>query len=299
MITLKQVIAEEKFVITGEISAPVSAGPTELEDKINLLKDSVHAINITDNPGATAHMSSIAGSAIVLSKGIDPILQMTCRDRNRLAIQSDLMGASALGIKNVLTLGGDPIKNGDQPDAKAVFDVNSKKLLSIMKNMNEPGETMSGRVLTTKSDFFPGGAAIVHDPNEKWDPKILNRKADLGTKFIQTQFCYDIDILRIYMKYIVDAGLAERMSFIIGIGPFRSEKSAQWMKDKLFGTIIPDSMINRMAQATDKLEEGISICAELIDQLQETDGVSGAHLMAPRNLSAIAPTIKKSGIDIS
>ena len=299
MITLKQVIAKEKFVITGEISAPVSAGPTELEDKINLLKDSVHAINITDNPGATAHMSSIAGSAIVLSKGIDPILQMTCRDRNRLAIQSDLMGASALGIKNVLTLGGDPIKNGDQPDAKAVFDVNSKKLLSIMKNMNEPGETMSGRVLTTKSDFFPGGAAIVHDPNEKWDPKILNRKADLGTKFIQTQFCYDIDILRIYMKYIVDAGLAERMSFIIGIGPFRSEKSAQWMKDKLFGTIIPDSMINRMAQATDKLEEGISICAELIHQLQETDGVSGAHLMAPRNLSAIAPTIKKSGIDIS
>tara|TARA_B110000116_G_scaffold72445_1_gene62754 strand:- start:42 stop:941 length:900 start_codon:yes stop_codon:yes gene_type:complete len=299
LITLKQVIAEEKFVITGEISAPVSAGPTELEDKINLLKDSVHAINITDNPGATAHMSSLAGSAIVLSKGIDPILQMTCRDRNRLAIQSDLMGASALGIKNVLTLGGDPIKNGDQPDAKAVFDVNSKKLLSIMKNMNEPGETMSGRVLTTKSDFFPGGAAIVHDPNEKWDPKILNRKADLGTKFIQTQFCYDIDILRIYMKYIVDAGLAERMSFIIGIGPFRSEKSAQWMKDKLFGTIIPDSMINRMAQATDKLEEGISICAELIHQLQETDGVSGAHLMAPRNLSAIAPTIKKSGIDIS
>ena len=299
MITLKQVIAEEKFVITGEISAPVSAGPTELEDKINLLKDSVHAINITDNPGATAHMSSIAGSAIVLSKGIDPILQMTCRDRNRLAIQSDLMGASALGIKNVLTLGGDPIKNGDQPDAKAVFDVNSKKLLSIMKSMNEPGETMSGRVLTTKSDFFPGGAAIVHDPNEKWDPKILNRKADLGTKFIQTQFCYDIDILRTYMKYIVDAGLAERMSFIIGIGPFRSEKSAQWMKDKLFGTIIPESMINRMAQATDKLEEGISICAELIDQLQETDGVSGAHLMAPRNLSAIAPTIKKSGIDIS
>ena len=299
MITLKQVIAKEKFVITGEISAPVSAGPTELEDKINLLKDSVHAINITDNPGATAHMSSLAGSAIVLSKGIDPILQMTCRDRNRLAIQSDLMGASALGIKNVLTLGGDPIKNGDQPDAKAVFDVNSKKLLSIMKNMNEPGETMSGRVLTTKSDFFPGGAAIVHDPNEKWDPKILNRKADLGTKFIQTQFCYDIDILRTYMKYIVDAGLAERMSFIIGIGPFRSEKSAQWMKDKLFGTIIPDSMINRMAQATDKLEEGISICAELIDQLQETEGVSGAHLMAPRNLSAIAPTIKKSGIDIS
>ena len=244
-------------------------------------------------------MSSLAGSVIVLSKGIDPILQMTCRDRNRLAIQSDLMGASALGIKNVLTLGGDPIKNGDQPDAKAVFDVNSKKLLSIMKNMNEPGETMSGRVLSTKSNFFPGGAAIVHDPTEEWDPKILNRKADLGTKFIQTQFCYDIDILKTYMKYIVDAGLAEKMSFIIGIGPFRSEKSAQWMKDKLFGTIIPDAMINRMEQATDKLEEGILICAELIDQLQEVDGVSGAHLMAPRNLSAIAPTIKKSGIDIS
>ena len=299
MITFEQAIAEEEFVITGEISAPISAGSSELEDKIDLLKDSVHAINITDNPGATAHMSSLAGCAIVRNKGIDPILQITCRDRNRLAIQSDLMGASALGINNVLTLGGDPIKNGDHPDAKAVFDVNSKTLLSIMKNMNEPGETMSGRVLSTKSNFFPGSAAIVHDPSEEWDPKILNRKADLGTKFIQTQFCYDIDILKTYMKYIVDAGLAEKMSFIIGIGPFRSEKSAQWMKDKLFGTIIPDAMINRMEQATDKLEEGILICAELLDQLQEVDGVSGAHLMAPRNLSAIAPTIKKSGIHIS
>jgi methylenetetrahydrofolate reductase (NADPH) len=297
--TFEQAIAKENFVITAEISSPISCGPKELEDKIDILKGTVHAINITDNPGATAHMSSLVGSAIVIEKGIDPILQITCRDRNRLAIQSDLMGASALGINNVLTLGGDPIKNGDQPDAKAVFDVNSKTLLTIMKNMNETGETMSGRMLSTKGSFFPGSAAIVHDPTKEWDPKILNRKAELGTKFIQTQFCYDIDILKNYMKHIVDAGLTDKLAFIIGIGPFKTGKTAQWMKEKLFGTIIPDAMIRRMDQANDKLEEGIIICAELIDQLQDIDGVSGAHLMAPRNLSGIAASVKRAGITIS
>jgi len=243
-------------------------------------------------------MSSLAGCSIVRNKGIDPIFQVTCRDRNRLAIQSDLMGASALGINNVLTLAGDPVKNGDHPDAKAVFDINSKKILSIMQSMNDHGETMSGRQLQTKSNFFAGGAAIIHEPENNWDPVALKDKVTQGAKFIQTQFCYDADLLRNYMKHIVDSGLSEKLFFIIGIGPLRSDKSAKWMRDKLFGTVIPDAIIKRMEQAENQMQEGIHICAELINQFEEIDGVHGVHLMAPRNLSAIAPTVTKSSIKI-
>jgi len=296
--SLKQALQSEPFVITAEIPPPVSAGPAELEARIALLKGSVHAINVTDNAGANAHMSSLAGSAIVLNKGIDPIFQITCRDRNRLAIQSDLMGASALGIRNVLALGGDPIKSGNQPDAKAVFDVNTKTVLNIIHDMNTKGQTMGGRELATRADFFPGAAAIVHDPIENWKPAALDSKATIGAKFIQTQFCYDSDLLKTYMKYIVDSGLSEKLYFIIGIGPLKSDKAAKWMRDKLFGTVIPDALILRMEQAKDPIQEGIKICAELIDEFREIPGISGAHLMAPRNLAAIAPVVEKAGITI-
>ena len=296
--TLEQTLKANEFAITAEIPAPISASASEMEEKIDLLTGHVHAINVTDNPGATAHMSSLAGCSIVRNKGIDPIFQVTCRDRNRLAIQSDLMGASALGINNVLTLAGDPVKNGDQPDAKAVVDINSKKILSIMQSMNDLGETMSGRQLQTKSNFFAGGAAIIHEPENNWDPVALKDKVTQGAKFIQTQFCYDVDLLRDYMKHIVDAGLSEKLFFIIGIGPLRSDKSAKWMRDKLFGTVIPESIVQRMEQAENQILEGTAICAELINQFEEIDGVHGAHLMAPRNLSAIAPTVKKAGIKI-
>ena len=296
--TLEQTLKANEFAITAEIPAPISASASEIEEKIDLLTGHVHAINVTDNPGATAHMSSLAGCSIVRNKGIDPIFQVTCRDRNRLAIQSDLMGASALGINNVLTLAGDPIKNGDHPDAKAVFDINSKKILSIMQSMNDHGETMSGRQLQTKSNFFAGGAAIVHEPENNWDPVALKDKVTQGAKFIQTQFCYDADLLRNYMKHIVDSGLSEKLFFIIGIGPLRSDKSAKWMRDKLFGTVMPESIVQRVEQAENQIQEGINICAELINQFEEIDGVHGVHLMAPRNLSAIAPTVTKSSIKI-
>ena len=296
--TLEKILNSGDFAITAEIPPPVSAGPLELESKISLLKGSVHAINLTDNAGANAHMSSLAAASIVLNKGIDPIYQITCRDRNRLAIQSDLMGASALGIRNVLALGGDPIKSGNQPDAKAVFDVNSKTVLNILNDMNKKGLTMGGRALATKADFFPGAAAIVHDPIENWKPAALEAKASGGAKFIQTQFCYDSDLLKKYMKYIVDSGLSEKLYFLVGIGPIKSEKSAKWMQDKLFGTVIPEALIRRMEQTKDPIQEGINVCAELIDEFRQIPGVNGVHLMAPRNLTAIAPTVARTGIKI-
>jgi methylenetetrahydrofolate reductase (NADPH) len=243
-------------------------------------------------------MSSLAGSAIVLNKGIDPIFQITCRDRNRLAIQSDLMGASALGIRNVLAMAGDPIKVGNQPDAKAVFDVNAKTVLNIINDMNIKGQTMVGRELATKAKFFPGATAIVHDPVKNWKPTALDSKAKAGAKFVQTQFCYDSDMLKTYMKYIVDSGLSEKLYFIIGMGPLKSEKSAKWMRDKLFGTVMPETIVIRMEQAKDTIQEGIKIAAELIDEFREIPGINGVHLMAPRNLAAITPVVEKAGIKI-
>ena len=296
--TLEKILNSGDFAITAEIPPPVSAGPLELEAKIDLLKGSIHAINLTDNAGANAHMSSLAAASIVLNKGIDPIYQITCRDRNRLAIQSDLMGASALGIRNVLALGGDPIKSGNQPEAKEVFDVNSKTVLNIINDMNKKGLTMGGRELDTKADFFPGAPAIVHDPIENWKPAALEAKASAGTKFIQTQFCYDSNLLKTYMKCIVDSGLSEKLYFLVGIGPLRSDKSAKWMRDKLFGTVIPDTLVLRMEQSKDPIQEGICICADLIDEFSEIPGVSGVHIMAPRNLAAIAPTVARAGIKI-
>jgi len=296
--TLEEILNSGDFAITAEIPPPVSAGPLELEAKIDLLKGSIHAINLTDNAGANAHMSSLAAASIVLNKGIDPIYQITCRDRNRLAIQSDLMGASALGIRNVLALGGDPIKSGNQPEAKEVFDVNSKTVLNIINDMNKKGLTMGGRELDTKADFFPGAAAIVHDPIENWKPAALEAKASAGTKFIQTQFCYDSNLLKTYMKCIVDSGLSEKLYFLVGIGPLRSDKSAKWMRDKLFGTVIPDTLVLRMEQSKDPIQEGICICADLIDEFSEIPGVSGVHMMAPRNLAAIAPTVARAVIKI-
>jgi len=170
--------------------------------------------------------------------------------------------------------------------------------LNIINDMNNKGLTMGGRELATRSDFFPGAAAIVHDPIENWQPAALEAKASAGAKFIQTQFCYDSNLLKTYMKYIVDSGLSEKLYFLIGIGPLKSDKSAKWMRDKLFGTVIPETLILRMEQAKDQMQEGIKICAELIDEFREIPGINGVHLMAPRNLAAIAPTIASTGIKI-
>jgi len=157
---------------------------------------------------------------------------------------------------------------------------------------------MGGRELATRSDFFPGAAAIVHDPIENWQPAALEAKASAGAKFIQTQFCYDSNLLKTYMKYIVDSGLSEKLYFLIGIGPIKSEQSAKWMRDKLFGTVIPDALILRMEQAKHPVQEGIKICANLIEEFREIPGISGVHMMAPRNLAAIAPVVEKAGITI-
>jgi methylenetetrahydrofolate reductase (NADPH) len=284
------------FVVTAELTPPVATDAATLVAKALPLKGLATAINVTDGAGSKAHLSSLVASHALLAAGVEPILQMTCRDRNRLALQSDLLGAMALGIKNLLLLTGDDPKAGDQPETKPVFDLDSKGLLVTADRMRREHCLPTGTEIKGSISLLLGAADAPIDPPAGWHPKALQGKADAGTDFIQTQFCMDIGIVRRYAARLLDLGLAQRLGILIGIAPIPSVRSALWMREKLFGTIIPDAIIERLEKAEDEKLEGRKICIELLQQLAETPGIAGAHIMAPQNPSAIPEVIAASGV---
>lgn len=261
----------------------------------NVLKPAVTAVNLTDGAGARVRMSSLAAAIHLKQAGVEPIMQVTCRDRNRIAIQSDLLGAAAFGVSNVLVLGGDKVDAGDDPDAKGVFDFDSRSLIEAIRTMTESGTTLSGVELSVAPDFFPGAADAPREPDDSWKPDGLLAKAAAGARFVQTQYCYDMDVLRRYMNMLAEHGITEKLYFLVGLGPLRSAKGAMWMRDNLFGTIIPDGIIRRMEAARDPRAEGVKVCAELIEQAREINGVSGVHLMAPGLHQEMVEAVKLSG----
>ena len=214
-------------------------------------------------------MSALAAATILAGMGIEPILQITCRDKNRIALQSELMGAAALGIRNLLLLTGDDPKAGDQPDTKPVFDINSKTLIETARRLRDEGTLPTGRKVGGKAAFFLGAADVPIDPPADWQPNALLGKVKSGAQFVQTQFCMDAGIVRRYVGALEQAGLTQKLAILIGINPLRSAKSAAWMKSHLFGTIIPDALIKRMEEAADPEREGVRICADLIDELSD------------------------------
>ena len=280
-----------RFVLTAEIAPPVSCDAGDLRRKAEKLVGMADAVNVTDGAGARASMSALAAATILSGMGIEPILQITCRDKNRIALQGELMGAAALGIRNLLLLTGDDPKAGDQPDTKPVFDVDSKTLLETARRLRDEGTLPTGRKVAGKAAFFLGGADVPIDPPADWKPTALLGKVNSGAQFVQTQFCMDTGIVRRYVGALERAGLTEKLAILIGINPLRSAKSAAWMKSHLFGTIIPDALIKRMEEAADPEREGVRICAELIAELSTIPGVSGAHVMAPGNDAAIPEVI--------
>jgi methylenetetrahydrofolate reductase (NADPH) len=284
------------FVVTAELTPPVATDATTLVARALPLKGLATAINVTDGAGAKAHLSSLVAAHALLAAGIEPILQMTCRDRNRLALQSDLLGAMALGIRNVLVLTGDDPKAGDQPETKPVFDLDSKGLLATADRMRREHCLPTGAEIKGNISLLLGAADAPIDPPPDWQPQALQGKADSGADFVQTQFCMDIAIVRRYAARLLDLGLAQRLAILIGIAPLPSVRSARWMREKLFGTIIPDAIIGRLEQAADQKLEGRKICIELLQQLAETPGIAGAHIMAPQNPSAIPEVIAAAGV---
>jgi methylenetetrahydrofolate reductase (NADPH) len=283
-----------RFLMTAEVAPPVSCDAQDLLRKATPLRGLADAVNLTDGAGARAHMSALAAAAILLEAGIEPILQITCRDKNRIALQSELMGAAALGIRNVMVLTGDDPKAGDQPDTKPVFDIDSRTLIETARRLRDDGTLPTGREVAGKAAFFLGAADMPIDPPADWQPNALRAKLAAGAEFVQTQFCMDTALVRRYVGALAQAGITQKLAVLIGINPLRSAKSAQWMKSHLFGTIIPDAIIARMEKAADPAREGIRICVNLIEELATIPGVAGVHIMAPGNDAAIPEVIAEA-----
>jgi methylenetetrahydrofolate reductase (NADPH) len=282
------------FVITAEITPPVSTDPAEFLRRAMPLKGLATAVNVTDGAGAKVHLSSLATAHFLVQSGIEPIFQMTCRDRNRLALQSDLLGAAALGIRNILALAGDDPKSGDQPEAKPVYDLDSKGLLAMANRMRTEGVLPSGTKIDGPLRLVLGAADVPADPKPGWEPKGLKAKIEAGADFVQTQFCMDVQVVRRYIARLREAGI--RIPILVGVAPIPSARSARWMREKLFGTIIPDEHVARLEKAADAKLEGRRICVEVLQQLAEVPGVAGAHVMAPMNFAEIPIVIAESKV---
>ena len=266
MTNLQAKLAQGRFVLTAEVTPPVSADRNELIAKAVPLKGLADAVNVTDGAGARSHLSAVTAAAMLLEAGIEPILQFTCRDRNRIALQSDLMSAAAWGVRNLLVL------RGDDPSA---------------------GELPTGRKVGGRADFFIGAADSPIDPPPEWAPKGLEGKIAAGAQFVQTQFCMDAGVVRRYLARLAEHNIKD-LAVIVGLAPLRSAKSAIWMKEKLFGTIIPDAIVARMEAAADPLAEGRAICVDLIRELSEIPDVAGVHIMAPNNDAAVPDVIREA-----
>ena len=288
---LQEKLAAHRFVLTAEVTPPVSFDRADLIAKALPLKGLADAVNITDGAGARPHLGAVTAAAMLVAEGIEPILQFTCRDRNRIALQSDLMAAAASGVRNLLMLRGDDPSAGDQPDAKAVFDLDARQLLDMARAMRDQGELPPGRKIAGRAPFFLGAADSPIDPPSDWEPKSLAGKQAAGAQFAQTQFCMDAGIVRRYMDRLAEHGLADKLHVLIGIAPLRSAGSARWIKDKLFGAIIPDAFIARLEQASDQAAEGRRICVEVIEQMADIPHVAGCHIMAPNHAEAVPPVI--------
>ena len=289
---LRALLAAKKFALTAEITPPVSSDLAELLAKAAPLKGLADAVNVTDGAGARPHLDSMVAALALLKEGLEPILQVTCRDRNRIALQSQLLGAAALGITNLLLLKGDDPRAGDQPDAKPVFDLDTAALAATAADIRDRGELPYGRKVGGSADFFIGVADSPVDPAPDWRPVGLTKKLEAGAQFAQTQFCMDAPILRRYVARLRESGVGDRIPLLIGVAPLASAKSARWIKQHLFGSIIPEWMCERLERASDPQAEGRALCVDLLKEYAEIPGVSGAHLMAPLNERAISSVIE-------
>ena len=289
---LHKKLLDKVFVFTAETTPPDASDKETLLKNVLPLKNVADAVNVTDSPGAKVHMSSLTAAIILAQSGIDPILQLTVRDRNRLALQGDLVGASALGVNNILCLRGDDPKNSDQPETKIVNDIDSLTLVSTANMMRNEKKFPSKREINPPPKLFIGGAEVPSQgkPNSK---KILE-KINKGVNFFQTQYVFDANVLTEYMKILEDDGILEKTNFIIGIGPFASAKSAKWMNENLFGVDVPEDIIKRLEEAENQKEESKKICIELIESFRNIRGVKGVHLMGHKKEQVISEIIKES-----
>lgn len=293
---LERVLKAGRFAVTAELNPPDSADPQAVYDRALVLATVCDAINATDASGAHCHMSSVSMCALLTRAGYEPIYQISCRDRNRIAIQGDLLGAAAMGVRNVLCLTGDGVQAGDQPEAKPVFDLDSLTLLRTVRIMRDAGQFLSGRKLDVPPRVFVGAAENPFAPPFDFRPLRLQKKWQAGAEFIQTQYCFDVPRLREFMQRAGDLGLHEKLYILIGVGPVRSAKVAEWMRTNVPGVSIPDKVVQRLRGAENQAREGKKLCIELIQQVREIPGVRGVHVMAYRQEELVAEIIDDAGL---
>jgi methylenetetrahydrofolate reductase (NADPH) len=298
MSNLKKVLENGKFAVTAECGPPKGADPESVLRKARVLKNMVDAVNVTDNQTAIVRMSSLAACSLLKSGGFDPVLQMVVRDRNRIALQSDILGASALGIRNVLCLSGDHQIFGNQPQAMGVFDLDSIQFVQTVKTMRDSGTLLGGDVLNMPPDLFIGAAANPFADPFEFRVVRLSKKIMAGADFIQTQCIYNLKRFEAWIHLARDKGLTEKAFILGGVTPLKSPGMANYMKNKVSGMDIPDAVIKRMegVPKDKQREEGIRISVETIERLKEMPGVRGVHIMAIEWEEVVGEIVERAGL---
>ncbi|HJY59586.1 MAG TPA: methylenetetrahydrofolate reductase [Streptosporangiaceae bacterium] len=299
--SLRERLASGGFAVTAEISPPRGASTDKITQTAAQLKDWVDAVNVTDNQGSNVRLASWAGSLAVMNAGLEPVMQMTCRDRNRIALQSDLLGASALGIRNILVMTGDHPKFGDHPGAKPVFDLDSVQLLWTLRTMRDQHVLLSGRKLDPAPDCFLGAVENPFAPPVEFRADRLGKKVAAGAQFVQTQFVFDIPAFARWMAQVRDLGLTEHCAILAGVGAVRSVKALDYMQSHVPGVEVPDRIFQRLraVPSAEQTAEGIKLAAEIVQQVAEIPGVAGVHLLVAGNEQAVPAILERADLNLT
>jgi methylenetetrahydrofolate reductase (NADPH) len=286
--TFKDALRTKDFALTAHVNLTEAADAETLVRQAEILRPAIDAVQLTDS--AQMHMSGIAAAAILLQQGMDPIVHMNCRDRNRIALHKDLIGAAALGVTSVLVMRGKTIPDSKKLGVRNVFDLPALEFMAYIQGLKQAEDASLIR------DFLIGANAEVFDPEADWTPRNLIRKCDAGANFVQLQICFDMSVARKYMARIVASKLTHQASFIMALAPLPSADVARWVRDNVKGALVPETIIGRLEQASDPEAEGILICAELLQELTTIPGVSGVNLLTLGELEAIPAAIEASGV---
>ncbi len=294
----RSALASGTFTVTAEIGPPRGADAEVIREKVIPLRGWVAAVNITDNQSAVVRLSSWAGSLVAQAAGVEPIMQLTCRDRNRIALQSELLSASAMGIPNILVMTGDHPRFGDHADAKPVFDLDSVQLLWVARTMRDEGRLLSGRVLGRPPSWFLGAVENPSAPPVAFRAARLGKKVAAGAQFVQTQYVFDVDVFADWMQRVRDLGLHERCHILAGVGPIMSVRALTHLQQHVPGVHIPSDTVRRLlaVPTTRTADEGIRVCVETIARIREIPGIAGVHVMAVGNERRIPEILRLAGM---
>jgi len=287
-----------EFVVTAEMQTSDSADPARIADLAGTLRGKVDAVNCTDNSAAHTHVSALAASRLLIETGVEPVMQLVCRDRNRLGLQADLLGAAALGVRNVVCMTGDDVSAGDHPEAKPIYDIDSVHLIRIARIMRDEGTYLSGRALTEPPRFLIGAVENPFAPPRDFRPMRLGTKIEAGAEFIQTQICFNLDAMRIFMARCGELGLLDDVWVLAGVFIPSSARGARYLRDQVPGVDVPDAVIDRLESAPPdrQKEEGIAIALDVVEAVRQIPGVSGIHLMTINHEEAIPRVVEAAGL---